>query len=348
LKSVGINGDDIVFTSDTKGIDKWMEGVHAIGGVVSRGKTLVNKHYFTVNSELWSSSGKVNCLRPSLITALTGDNRYFISPQYEWKEFRNCELVKPSMEKIFNLVEKLHLDLPRQYGGLGLVHNSKPNRSFDDRLFAAYKRSMLEKEFSHVYLYSERYMKESQTAREGLSWHGPRYPAWISRDMAKAFSKIYRSKAFNFRLKPHEIRFCLIELSRPDLFQSAYLEPFRKQFENLRFPNITEFEEDMEKRKGLIMPRLKEQYELMMTGLKRVEIPVNLIQAYNGLVEGDVQQAIDVDDEFRLDHGSLCRTDMEMRDWYSTYKGPESEKSAWKPVYQRANTRRRKNRVRTV
>jgi hypothetical protein len=305
LKSVGINGDDTVFKSNMNGVERWMESVNQIGGVVSRGKTLVNKEYFTINSELWSLTQKVNCLRPSLLTALTGDE--IISPQRQWLEFRNCELVNPNMERIFQLIPKLKLDIPVSLGGLGLVKSFDPERMFDH-----WKRSETEKYFTGVILSSQKYLEERQVKKENLRQFGARYECWVTKDMKDAFSRVYDSRFMNFKLKPHEIRFCLTEILRSDIFEARYLEPFKQQFIDLQFPELERLEHSFNIRKSSHISYLRKKYDLLMSGLKPVKIPSTLIVSYNGLVEEDVMQEIACNDEsFRVKYGSKCGTDAE-------------------------------------
>jgi hypothetical protein len=52
---VKINGDDIVFRARPEVANRWMNGVSASGLVLSRGKTLLNRRYFTLNSLLFKS-----------------------------------------------------------------------------------------------------------------------------------------------------------------------------------------------------------------------------------------------------------------------------------------------------
>jgi len=52
---VKVNGDDIVFRATEQERKKWVEGVGKSGLVLSVGKTLVNKRFFTVNSALFTS-----------------------------------------------------------------------------------------------------------------------------------------------------------------------------------------------------------------------------------------------------------------------------------------------------
>jgi hypothetical protein len=53
---VKINGDDIVFRSSPEIANKWMEGVGASGLVLSKGKTLVDRRFFSLNSCLFQAS----------------------------------------------------------------------------------------------------------------------------------------------------------------------------------------------------------------------------------------------------------------------------------------------------
>nr|UYL94541.1 MAG: RNA-dependent RNA polymerase [Botourmiaviridae sp.] len=52
---VKINGDDIVFRSSPEIADRWMESVSHAGLTLSRGKTMVDKSYFTLNSRMFIS-----------------------------------------------------------------------------------------------------------------------------------------------------------------------------------------------------------------------------------------------------------------------------------------------------
>nr|UYL95459.1 MAG: RNA-dependent RNA polymerase [Tianjin Botou tick virus 4] len=50
---VRVNGDDIVFRAKPQVADRWMNGVEASGLKLSKGKTLVDARYFTLNSALF-------------------------------------------------------------------------------------------------------------------------------------------------------------------------------------------------------------------------------------------------------------------------------------------------------
>nr|UVX28913.1 MAG: RNA dependent RNA polymerase [Ustilaginoidea virens botourmiavirus 1] len=65
---VRINGDDIVFRATVRESEKWFESVKSCGLVVSRGKTLVDRRIFTLNSSLFrareGSCAAVGFFRP--------------------------------------------------------------------------------------------------------------------------------------------------------------------------------------------------------------------------------------------------------------------------------------------
>jgi len=52
---VRINGDDIVFRATVKEYERWAEGVSASGLVLSRGKTMVDHRFFSLNSAFFTS-----------------------------------------------------------------------------------------------------------------------------------------------------------------------------------------------------------------------------------------------------------------------------------------------------
>nr|UYL95452.1 MAG: RNA-dependent RNA polymerase [Tonghua Botou tick virus 3] len=68
---VKINGDDIVFRSSPEIAEKWMAGVKGSGLVLSRGKTMINGSYFSLNSKLFVGRGKVK-LVPSIRSTAFG------------------------------------------------------------------------------------------------------------------------------------------------------------------------------------------------------------------------------------------------------------------------------------
>jgi hypothetical protein len=67
---VKINGDDIVFRAPEDVARRWMEAVSASGLKLSKGKTLVHKVYFSLNSRLFSSRGSVRALPAVRCTAM--------------------------------------------------------------------------------------------------------------------------------------------------------------------------------------------------------------------------------------------------------------------------------------
>jgi hypothetical protein len=65
--NVKINGDDIVFQSSRQVADRWMEGVVGSGLVLSRGKTMVDRRYFSLNSRLFLAHGNKP---PALVSSI--------------------------------------------------------------------------------------------------------------------------------------------------------------------------------------------------------------------------------------------------------------------------------------
>jgi hypothetical protein len=292
LRRVGINGDDIVFAGTPKRIEGWLAGVYAIGGVVSRGKSLVNDHYFTVNSELWNADGRINVARPSLITAFSGDNRYFITPQYEWKEYKNCDLLSKHAQSIFDIKSKLKICIPTYLGGLGLMKDFDP-----DSMFAAYKATQIDREFSNVFLASSAYLSEQEERNALLEGYGPKMDCYLTKSMSDAYSRVYVSTKRNFRLKPHEIRFCLESLRDPKSTPDA-LKPFKHMFEKLVFPIRARYEAECDKEKELIISRLRAEYNSRMDGLKRKKIPIGLMSAYDASFDKEMLGAVHSELEF--------------------------------------------------
>jgi len=57
-KPVRINGDDIVFRSTVEEYERWADFVSSVGLVLSRGKTLVSRDYFSLNSSFFWAKDK--------------------------------------------------------------------------------------------------------------------------------------------------------------------------------------------------------------------------------------------------------------------------------------------------
>lgn len=57
-RPVRVNGDDIVFKATAEEAKAWMEGVVGAGLTLSKGKTLVDKRYFSLNSTLFKAQAR--------------------------------------------------------------------------------------------------------------------------------------------------------------------------------------------------------------------------------------------------------------------------------------------------
>lgn len=123
---VGVNGDDIVFPAEDRG-EAWVDGVAAVGGRVSRGKSITAKNAFTINSEIWCREDdawvKPCSIRPSLLFGILDGRTAF--PEESWDEYARSELLsgKPDIQAI--IVDRLKPHLPKNMGGIGKIKEFK-------------------------------------------------------------------------------------------------------------------------------------------------------------------------------------------------------------------------------
>jgi len=122
----GINGDDLLTAGSRADAEQWVRGVQAIGGIVSRGKSLMNGRYGTVNSELVERHGSsvrpVPVLRPTLIAGL--HDRTYKVPQAQWKEYLDISARYPEAERLFRTHITMFPTMPRSWGGMGTTELS--------------------------------------------------------------------------------------------------------------------------------------------------------------------------------------------------------------------------------
>jgi len=124
---VRVNGDDIVFRSSERQRQRWMEGVSAGGLVLSKGKTLVDRKIFILNSKLFAAtSSRVMSLpfiRPKALFgrgeddafySVTGRYNSFCPGYYGEKRFRlRCFFLRQNIGWIVRSRRSL-------YRGLGM------------------------------------------------------------------------------------------------------------------------------------------------------------------------------------------------------------------------------------
>jgi len=67
-----INGDDIVFRGPPRVVENWKRGVVGSGLVLSKGKTMEHRRYFSLNSRLFVSSVNSSSLVPSVRSSAFG------------------------------------------------------------------------------------------------------------------------------------------------------------------------------------------------------------------------------------------------------------------------------------
>jgi hypothetical protein len=142
IKDVGVNGDDIVFSCKDRGAG-WARGVAAIGGKVSRGKSLVSNKVFTVNSELWvrvnGSWTPPGALRLSLLTGICAGRK--VSPALSWEHLMNGGIELP--EELTELIkDRWNMRLPPSMGGVGLVKEFRVFENLVARVILESKRRM--------------------------------------------------------------------------------------------------------------------------------------------------------------------------------------------------------------
>lgn len=121
----GVNGDDIVFPGDHC---EWELNVAACGGVVSRGKTLCNNQFFTVNSELWKLErgvwGKARFVRPSELFS-------WARTPFDPRDYKKTIHIRRNLLEIAGIKKTglinwlTRAEIPRVYGGLGKSNKVK-------------------------------------------------------------------------------------------------------------------------------------------------------------------------------------------------------------------------------
>lgn len=116
-----VNGDDLIAPMNLEEQSRWELAVDSIGGIVSRGKTLSNPTFGTVNSELvdFSDGGArvVDVLRPTLIAGL--HDRSYKAPQAVWNEYLRASERWPLFAGQFDTERTLFPSMPRGWGGFG-------------------------------------------------------------------------------------------------------------------------------------------------------------------------------------------------------------------------------------
>jgi hypothetical protein len=88
---VRVNGDDIIFRASQEVISRWMKGVKGSGLVLSKGKTMVDRTYFSLNSSLFKASEKrvsqVPFVRGKAIWGSVEDSHPVMSLSGRWRSF---------------------------------------------------------------------------------------------------------------------------------------------------------------------------------------------------------------------------------------------------------------------
>jgi hypothetical protein len=283
LKRVGFNGDDIIFPATEERVRKWEGGVHRIGGIVSRGKTLLNDTYFTVNSELWNGLHQVSAVRPSFITSITGVPK---QPAKDWKEFERAST--PLAREIWRLHELLRLDIPISLGGLGVLESFNSERMWDAWLRSSFENGPYNKVIFRT-LGSE--IDSCNKAFGPL--HGPKISCWISKNAKKAYANIFNSRFGQWRASEQEIAFLWGMLMRPDLLDHRVVQVARRfadQLKSFRFRSFSDYvwmmeSDDFEKSNRISW--LQRHYSDLMSGLRPARLPLTLLRPFYARVHED-------------------------------------------------------------
>lgn len=173
---VGVNGDDILGCVRDRG-KGWADCVPAIGGRASRGKTLVNQHVFTVNSELWVRD-QTTCLwsqpasiRPSLLVGISDGRR--ATPSVLWDSYRNCKFrIRAEVKPLVEARMKPHL--PISMGGVQAIKRFVPQ---DVRGWLSAKLGELERKHTRVDFDSRQDALLDEDARTSRTF-------WVDREFA--------------------------------------------------------------------------------------------------------------------------------------------------------------------
>lgn len=163
-----INGDDILFSATLPFIQLWMKYTREAGFIPSKGKSLVDKHHFTINSRPFNNNGKIKFfnLKHTISKGLTPSEeceglKKFITGG-TGKEI-NEELVKKYIRffprfgksKAFRIWRKFKSEyMPTEAGGLGLFPLNEE------------KLTNLQKMYSCWYLNGIREQPQTQLQRE--------------------------------------------------------------------------------------------------------------------------------------------------------------------------------------
>jgi hypothetical protein len=127
-RKLGVNGDDVIFFSaphvhnPSIASAQWEFSVGSIGGVPEPTKSPMDREYFTVNSELWSTRGglhKVDVIKPGKILSLLTERHKV--PDIDWLYLQRSKLWTEDGRRDAQLDVLLLPEVPRSLGGLGML-----------------------------------------------------------------------------------------------------------------------------------------------------------------------------------------------------------------------------------
>jgi len=162
-----INGDDILFRGTLEFIQLWMKYTQEAGFIPSKGKSLIDKNYFTINSRPYSTSGPLNFFNLKLTNTCGKLDEECDSIKKFIKEGSGKDVTEDILKKYiryfpnfgksksFKIWRKYRSEyMPKEAGGLGLF-------TMDHT-----KLTQLQKQYSCYYLNTVKKQPQTQLQRE--------------------------------------------------------------------------------------------------------------------------------------------------------------------------------------
>ncbi len=158
-----VNGDDFIARLSALEQLRWEMAVDAIGGIVSRGKTLRNLTFGTVNSELLYSDARRTTVRPVLRPTLIAGlhDRAYKAPADQWIQYFEAEKRYKHASRLFRVSDTLFPSMPRQWGGYALRgHQFRTFDEFSKNIWQVFTLQEMRPESEYGYIRQDREFAE--------------------------------------------------------------------------------------------------------------------------------------------------------------------------------------------